>query len=305
MQLLKRISKYGFYLKLIISVSFLYILFSKFVQLNEIILNLGNIRYSVFMVCLVFSLLSLMFRSVRWKHVLYMMGYSIPLQEVFKLYAIGLYYGSITPGRAGEFIRGYYLSKKINISKKEGFISVLYERLFDISTPISFVFLYLLMPNVSLWFLLIFTFCLSSILWFLMLCSFFRLRKIIPYLNKWKYIKLDISFTSILIPVLMSILTWLCFGFVAYCVLLSMNLTISFTYLLFSVFVATLLVIVPLTINGWGLREGAYILLLSQYIDSTKIIIFSILFVLLTTYFLGLLGLLIENVASIKRRLIK
>ena len=291
--ILKKLSKYSTYIKLSVSILFLYVLLTKFVRLQSLLL-VTNIEPSTLLICLCFTLLSCIFRSLRWKCILDMMGYNINFLYSVKLYLIGLYYGSVSPARIGEFVRGYYLSKK-GIQPKEGIASVLYERLYDITTPLSFVGIYSLMhtKEVPLSVLLIITYAFTIILWFFFLYFFQTFKVKIPYIKDIDDIHLNLKFSCKLIgiPALLSLLNWMCFSVIAYYLLNSLNIHIGFTYIMFAYSVAILSVLLPISIGGWGVREGVYVWLLSPFSEPSVSIIFSIIFVIVTTYFLALLGL--------------
>ena len=297
--ILKKLSKYSTYIKLSVSILFLYVLFTRFVQVQSLLL-IRDIKPQTLFICLCFTLLSLIFRSLRWESILDMMGHHINFLCSVKLYMIGLYYGSISPGRAGEFVRGYYLSKN-GIETKEGIASVLYERLYDITTPLSFIGIYFFMQKeASLPILLILTYVFTILSW-IFLVHFFQTFKVwIPYVKDIEDIPLKFSYKRIGMPALASVLNWMCYGVIAYYLLTALNIHIDFTYVTFAVCTATLSTLVPISIGGWGVREGVYVWLFSSFAEPSVSIIFSILFVFITTYFLALLGLISEWVIKIK-----
>jgi len=86
---------------------------------------------------------------------------------------------------------------------------------------------------------------------------------------------------------------------IALVILYSMEINIPFYFLFFSVCLANVIILIPITPNGWGIREGAYVFLFSQFTkftDPNIALLFSIIFALLSTYFLALLGLIMEFV---------
>lgn len=285
--ILKKLSKYSTYIKLSVSILFLYVLLTKFIRIQSLLL-IRNIEALTLLILLYFILLSCVLRSLRWKYILDMMGYNINFLYSIKLYLIGLYYGSVSPARVGEFIRGYYLSKN-GIQPKEGVASVFYERLYDITTPLSFAGIYFFTYTIKipLSILLVITYAFTIVLWFFFTYFFtFKVR--------YYDIHLRFSCRSVGISALLSLLNWMCFGVVAYYLLISLNIYISFTYILFAYSVAILSVLLPISIAGWGVRESVYVYLLLPFSEPSVSIVFSIIFVVITTYFLALLGLAME-----------
>jgi len=237
------------------------------------------------------TILSLITRSFRWILILDCIGYRLRFTNSLKLYLTGIYYASISPGRIGEFIRGYRISR--NLSIKNGLASVIYDRLYDIITPLSIATAYMLIKQLysHIIFLLAFATIFILILWTLFI-------HILQKLRKFKYFK-DIRHIKIfaghqLMQAILSLTTWILYGVIGYFLLIGLGNPINFEYVLFSVCIVTLFAMIPITIGGWGVREYGYIMLFSPFLNPDKSIIFSITFVFITTYFLAFLGLIIE-----------
>jgi uncharacterized membrane protein YbhN (UPF0104 family) len=279
--------KYNIYIKLIISITFLYLLFSKFFDIQTII-EIKEFNYLLLLLFIPLTLSSLLIRAVRWKYIT--KSYKkVTLKDAIKLYLIGIYYASITPGKLGEIVRGLYYSKKYKISKKNGIASVIYDRLFDIVTTTSLVAAYLITPNIFL--MIILAFIISLILLYISL-HYLRNIKKIKFLED---VTLPRFKRKTIILALLSITVWIIFGLVAKLITLTMGFSIPYSYMLFTVCLAVATTIIPISFNGWGLREGVYVALLTSYMSSSLSLILSILFVLTTTYFLATFGLILET----------
>lgn len=227
-----------------------------------------------------------------------MMGGKIDFLSLVKLYTIGFYYGSISPGRAGEFVKGSRLSKN-GLHIKSGLISILYERFYDIATPIAFVGIYyfinaFLNKNTSVFLLLLGTYSISIVLWIGLVYVFQLFKNKIRFLKDVDDVPLKISLRYILMPATASILNWVCIGLTAYLLLSAFNVSIDFSRIMFAVCIAMLSVLLPVTISGWGLREAAYVWAFSPFVEPSVSIIFSITFAFIGTYSLALLGLIWE-----------
>lgn len=70
-------------------------------------------------------------RAARWRVVLRDLGIHIPLALASRLYAIGLYVATITPGQAGDAIKAWFLSRR-GSSLALALLSCVLDRLFDI-----------------------------------------------------------------------------------------------------------------------------------------------------------------------------
>lgn len=231
-----------------------------------------------------------------------MMDGKIDLKSLVKLYFIGFYYGSISPGRAGEFIKGYYLSKN-GLKTEMGMLSILFERLYDIATPIAFLTVYysvevLLHKEASAILLFLGTYPISIVLWIGLISIFNIFKNKIRFLDGVEDIPLEALFKNVLMPAAASILNWACIGLSAYLLLVAFDVTISFSRVMFAVCIALLSILLPVTINGWGIREAAYVWALSPFSEPSVSIVFSITFVLIGTYSLAFVGLLYDLVTK-------
>ena len=70
-------------------------------------------------------------RAARWRTILADLGIGCGLVEASRLYAIGLYIGTVTPGQAGDAVKAWYLSRR-GESLALGLLSCFLDRLFDI-----------------------------------------------------------------------------------------------------------------------------------------------------------------------------
>jgi len=79
------------------------------------------------------SILIMVFlKGVRWSYLLKMQGYSYSVWNCFLIYMGSLYWGNITPGRAGDFMKVLYLKEDLKLSVGTGMTSVLVDRVFDL-----------------------------------------------------------------------------------------------------------------------------------------------------------------------------
>ena len=70
-------------------------------------------------------------RAARWRVVLRDLGITIGLALASRLYAIGLYFGTITPGQAGDAVKAWYLNRR-GQGLALSLLSCVLDRLFDI-----------------------------------------------------------------------------------------------------------------------------------------------------------------------------
>lgn len=304
--ILNILSKNIFLLKASISILFLYMLFNKFLQVSSFE-TFRILKPETILICFGLTLLSLIFKSLRWNVMIEMLGGKVDFKSVVKLYIIGFYYGSISPGRVGEFVKGSRLLKG-GLQTKQGMASVLYERFYDIATPIAFVSTYVFFnvflhkdaPSVLL---LIGSYFISIVLWIVLVWVFQIFKNRIRFLDAVEDIGRETMLKHTLVPAAASILNWLCLSLSAYILLSAFGVNIALDRVTFAVCIAMLSLLFPLSINGWGIREAAFVWGLSPFSEASVSIIFSITFTLIGTYSLALLGLLFELTAKSSKSL--
>src|SRR5258708_8596848 len=71
-------------------------------------------------------------KAIRWSALLKMQGYHYSVWNCFLVYMASMYWGNITPGRPGDFIKVLYLKEDLKLSMRTGITSVLVDRVFDL-----------------------------------------------------------------------------------------------------------------------------------------------------------------------------
>jgi len=284
-------------LKILVSLLFFYILFTKFVNFRNVLAYMKEIKYYILILCLVITFISVLLRAIRWRMISKLYK-NISFKDAVIFYLRGIYYGSITPAKAGEFIRGYYYSEKYKISKHDGFASVFFERIFDVIFPVIVVFSYLLLKNIlNIYAFLGVVFILTILSWFILLIV---MKYFIKYIRKIKFLKklsvprIKFDFRLVLNGLLTTSI-WICYTATGLIILNAMHINnIPAYYLLFVVCITNIAVLIPITLSGWGIRESTYVFLLSSYVGSETSLLFSVIFTILSTYFLAFIGLILE-----------
>ena len=77
-------------------------------------------------------LIMIYLKGVRWSYLLKMQGYRYPVWQSFLVYLVSMYWGNITPGRAGDFIKVLYLKEDLKMPAGVAMASVLVDRVFDL-----------------------------------------------------------------------------------------------------------------------------------------------------------------------------
>lgn len=222
-------------------------------------------------------------RGARWSFLLKMQGYAYSAWNGFLVYMVSMYWGNITPGRAGDFVKILYLREDLKLPTGLGMASVLVDRVLDLYLLLVLGGLGLLinpMPTdvasakmvlaVKVFFGILVAVTLlafnKKIGGFLMKAAFQRLMK---QEHREKADKLFEDFhngmeafykPAILWPVFLSLTAYvLAFG-ACYLMAQSISLNVSLFYLVFTISVVNIVSL--LTLLGMGTRDGALILLL-------------------------------------------
>ena len=71
-------------------------------------------------------------KGIRWSFLLKMQGHRYSVWNCFLIYMASLFWGNVTPGRAGDFMKVLYLKRDLNLSIGTGMPSILVDRIFDL-----------------------------------------------------------------------------------------------------------------------------------------------------------------------------
>ena len=229
----------------------------------------------------------LLFQAFKWKNILDTSNVKISFVDTTIMFLVGYYYGSITPGKLGDFIRSKYLSNHSNVSVGFSLSTIFLDRISDLIIivylgfigVIFFIFTYdiFVMPI----FLLVLLF-LASVCFFYVLFNEKLLSKLIttiffrflpekiksfinPHLNDFTInLKNLVKNKKILLQtLLLSVLIWLITALGGFFLLLSLHADVSYPFILFVTVISSLISLIPISINGLGTRELTIITLFS------------------------------------------
>lgn len=101
----------------------------KNVSIEELGMALKSVHYIYLVPAVFFTLLTFVFRAMRWRYLVSSVK-DVKTSRLVSPLMVG-FMGNILPARAGEFIRAYLLGKKENISFSASFATIFVERLMD------------------------------------------------------------------------------------------------------------------------------------------------------------------------------
>ncbi|HEY5037542.1 MAG TPA: lysylphosphatidylglycerol synthase transmembrane domain-containing protein [bacterium] len=218
-------------------------------------------------------------KGVRWSYLLKMQGYRYSIWNCFLIYMASLYWGNITPGRAGDFMKVLYLKEDLKLPMGTGITSVLVDRVFDLYLLLILGCLGILiypMPADPHLIQLVWIF--FGLLVFVTILAFNRrigeflikavFQKVLGSQMKEKANQTFEDFhkgmeafysPALFIPILLSLASYLIFFWGCSLLARAIGLDISIFYLAFVISVVNIVSL--LTFLGMGTREGALIIL--------------------------------------------
>lgn len=141
-----------FHLLLSLSISLLLILWLYLtVDWHEVAVHLRGVHFWAVLPTFLVTVLHYIIRAWRWRYLL-VAGEKVGVVKLFDSLMVGNLATFVLPFRAGEFVRPFLLSRIAEPSFIKGFVSVILERFFDLSTILLlFAVLMIKLPHLDPW----------------------------------------------------------------------------------------------------------------------------------------------------------
>lgn len=238
----------------------------------------------------------------KWEYIIKKQEINVPYSFVVKTYFIATFYGSITPGWLGTYIRIPYLMKKGKISLGKATSNLVIDTLSDLLSILLIVFIGTLIvfskfPNLFPIVALLFIIIILAIFYFRSKKRSERYFKIIlKFLIPSKYKQeinkqFDFFYESIpkirvlVYPILVSVITSILAYTQVFLIAQGLGIGVEYYYFILVYPIVFLVELIPITISGLGTRETALIGLFSVFaIAEDKIIVLS-----LTSHFVNVI----------------
>ncbi|MBN2250744.1 MAG: flippase-like domain-containing protein [Candidatus Altiarchaeota archaeon] len=307
-------------LKLLFGLLILAVLFWRF-EPARIIDELAASDPFYILLALAITPVTMYLRAARLQRLLMIHGRLVPIKTLNELSYLGFLYGLLTPSRAGEFVKAYYLSKESGISAAHSITSVFLDRVLDV------VMLFLLV-NVAVIYLPYFlgrevlsgyTWLLpaATLLFALSLYALSRERvlgKVIDFMEKYfnKLVKKDPyaskaggasrEFHETLrnlkkgkkgfLPVLpINFVLWFFILLQAHVLLIALGAEVDIVYTFLAVPFAIMAALLPVTVSGLGTRDVAMVALFSLVgIPASKAVSLALLYLFMGQIVPALVG---------------
>lgn len=309
--------KVNFLIKLAISILILVFIFSK-IEYKSFFNIIVRANWGLLILAILFGLIPYFFLTLRWKNFLNVLEINISLKKLYLINLLGVFYSLFLPGRiSGDIVKGYKLiNTNLQKKKKEIAVSVLVDRgigmLSLIFIAIAVVLLNLeirqkILINKNIFSLVIFIIAVLFAVIFSKSATKYlinQIKKVIPkkILNIQKLQKI---YYSLIVyqdrkEVLLEGIIFSAIGlfgniFVSYLVCLSLGINISYLNLIVIIAVTTIILILPISFSGLGVREGANVILMGYFgVAAEQALAFSVLSFAILVIFYSILGTIIE-----------
>lgn len=259
---------------------FLFIIILSRIDLTETIKILLNANLIYLAVAFTIVPFVVLIKAYRWQLLMKMQNINYSLKDSVHVYFAGLFVGSITPGRLGDFIKVFYLREE-GYSFGKSFVSVLIDRLFDLAS--LFIIAYICMFVFMIFFekqivILSLFFTITAIIFILLISDRNKklLKKIYTTFIPEKYkTEVKVNFddfrrdlNSLKTPKLSlvaitTLIGWIIYFSASYLLALSLDIHISFFYLITCLSISAIITLIPVSILGIGTRDMTFIALFS------------------------------------------
>jgi uncharacterized protein (TIRG00374 family) len=290
---------------------FIYIIYE--IGIDKIIFTFNKIPIIYFLIALIIFIPRLLFSSFKWFIICKRQKLDLKFLYLLKIFLITLFLGSITPGSIGLHLRIYYIKTKSKESIEKCLTNSLIESGLSLVAGlfiglIGSIILIDLFPELLFIILPFFIFYLLVFIVLLEKRGGSRLFNILirPFIPEKYKLNIDKSVESLyedipklkymLIPFLIELLVWIIAAFQVYIISQAFMIDIPlFEFLLISIISVVISNILPISIGGLGIREGAFVYFLSKFgVESEIAFVISLSGFLVKILIPGLIGLIIS-----------
>ncbi|PIS17427.1 MAG: hypothetical protein COT59_00725 [Candidatus Nealsonbacteria bacterium CG09_land_8_20_14_0_10_42_14] len=240
-----------------------------------------NIFYFILGILLIIPAVSI--RALRWREIVNSLDAGISKKTSIIIFAKGLFWGVITPGKLGEFSRAKYLAEKSNISLDKALFTVVFDKLIEffaavfLSIPAVLALFYLFEVDVFLIMLILSLLVISGIYFLIKRESAQKVLKPLFQIFIFDSLKKKAEdffhgffeetkrLTRALIVKLFcyELVIYLLTLLVFFLMTLSLGITVPLWYLGLMIPLVSIVAVLPVSVFGLGTREAGLIFLFS------------------------------------------
>lgn len=300
---------------------FVYIVYN--LDIEKIIVVFLSIN-PIFIICsLTLTIPRLIIRNTAWQIIQKEQKITISFFQSLKIFLIGYFYGSITPGYIGQLMRVPYMKEKTGAPYGKLFVNSLMETIIHTLSLYGMMLIGALLVMGVLPELLY-----ISAIWVVLLAIilFYFVKRergeklfhsLIQYLipkklktNLYRFV--DTFYTDfpeikkLLLPLILGIFTWIIIFSQEYIIVLALGIDIPYLYFLLLFPIANVVGFIPITFAGLGTRELAAIFLFSTLfgVVEEEVFVFTLLGFVITDIFTGFIGFILSLTETKKRSMI-
>ena len=301
---------------------FIYIIIS--IGIDKILYTFSLIPIWYYIVALIVFIPKLLLAAYKWRYISRKQKMNLEFSYLAKLFLMSLFYAAITPGAIGIHIRIYYIKKRIKTSLEKcianSFIDAVSGVIGGIILATIGALIYLNL-YASLFSILAVTlvFYVSAFIFFIekkrgskffqfIIKPFLPVRYQENFNQSIEALYEDIPSLYELIPIfLFEIVIWSIAATQVYVLSQAFSLDIPYPeFIIASVISVVIATAIPISIGGLGVREGTFVLLLSQYGVSSEIaFVLSLSGFLVKNFIPGVIGLILFLIGGEKKILIR
>ena len=292
-----------------------YIIYS--LDVHKIITAFLSIEPIFIVYALLLTIPLLLVRNATWQIILKEQKITVDFFYSLKIYLIGVFYGSITPGYYGQLMRVPYLKEKTSEPFGKLFINTIIETfvhsfslygMMIIGALLVIRTLPELLPITIVWILcfallgVYFTKKKRGEKFFRTIINYLIPKKVKPHFNAFVntfYIDFP-RFKTMILPYVLGIITWIIVFSQEYMILLGLSLQIPYFAFLVLFPIANTAGFIPITFAGLGTREVTAIFIFTTLfpVAGEQILVLSLVGFVVTDLFLGFLGFLLSLTES-------
>ncbi len=277
-----------------------------------------------FAIALVFVVILLVVKALKWKILLEAFDVKISFVDTAKLWLVGFFLGFLSPGKVGDFYRARYLKQDTGLSTGKSLASVMVERILDIFFLFLTGFVGLIIFS--------FYFNLQESMLFLVAALFLVFVAVVYLLTKKKLLatiarpffnrfvpeeykdRLKGSYNEffeglkvyknkkiILIKaIILLLISWVLNFVQVYFIALAFGMEVSFEFLSLILPIIFLVEILPISFSGLGTRDATAIFFLGFKLVPAELAVSFSLGIVIVNLFSALLGLIFFNLRKMK-----
>lgn len=285
-------------IKIIVSIGLLIFILTR-LEWEKLIYEIKATNYFFLIPATLLYFIAILLSAYRWVIFLKLRGIQLSLLQALKFYLISIFAGNFLPSGGLDIVRALYAGRGSSVSvalaatfidRLAGFYAILFYLILAAITLSMKAKTLLKLTIIGILLLLAFNLLLFTKQFYTWVNTIKRTRITIPiikFLNSIYDFRSEWPVILKMFPV--SILIQLCFSLVPIVMSPGLNVKIPFLESILLLPIINFVIMIPITVSGLGLREGAFIILYGDLIGREKSLLLS-LFYYLTSIILSIIG---------------